>query len=110
MTKANTRPLPLYAMIVFIALTASLLGTYGITADIDRKPVNSESEAVAVCNDITGFNNICPYPKTDGYRPTAVNCAFVDTTTPFIHSSLNGRPSWRISCGQLDLTLNAFAH
>jgi len=84
-------------VLIYLLETASLLSSASI---------NSASQAIDACNEAIGLQSLTR-EKIAADKIIAQPRKFVDTTTPFVHSLLNGRPSWFVSYGQVCLLMDS---
>ena len=98
------RGLPMgFCVLLLSSLVA--LSVYG--NDSPFGPITSDSVAVAAAERITGLGE---FFTEKGYRlavDEVVSTTYIDTTTPYIHEQLNGRPAWRVTWSQFEHVIDS---
>jgi len=68
--------------------------------------ISTSEAAIATCNRILDIQDLTS-SKTLAQGITASPQVFVDTTTPFVHSLLNGRRSWLVNYGEVKIQMDS---
>ncbi len=84
-----------------VPVVASGQGVPGDSSETHTS-ISTPEAAVAACNRILDIQSLTSSQILATARPQV----FVDTTTPFVHALLNGRPSWFVSYGQVCLQVD----
>ena len=98
------------AMAMWIMLKWCILLVLSVQAQAQEAafhPITSDSAAVVAAGKITGLGD---FFAEKGYRLAVnevVSTIYVDTTTPYIHEQLNGRPAWRVTWSQFEHVIDS---
>jgi hypothetical protein len=90
-------------------LVLILIYILGATSSLHSASIDSDSQAIATSNEAIGLQSLTR-AKIATNKITAKSLSFVDTTTPFVYSLFNGRPSWQVAYGQVNIQLDSIAH